>query len=320
METAKIGFLPFYLKLYDDRVSSIRSNIEEYCDSVAESLECAGLELVRADICRIAPEFKEAVAQFEATGVDAIITVHMAYSPSLECIDALAATELPILVLDTTRDYNFGFDVVKGAMMFDHGIHGVQDFCNLLLRRGKEYSVFVGHYVESDVVARVADAARAIRFIRYYSNEFNIAANQIGVIGFSAGGNLAARVSAPDRDEPYEQKDGIDKLNFRPNFAMLIYPAYLTDLRKLFDMELKTKVKVDKRTPPTFIVQTQDDGIKVENALAWYIQLRKAGVSIEMHLFPNGGHGYGIMRRGMSVDIWPDLAYRWMKTIKLNIH
>ena len=168
--------------------------------------------------------------------------------------------------------------------------------------------------------AALADAARAIRVIRSRAKELHVDPDKIGVIGFSAGGNLAARVSAPDRDEPYEQKDGIDKLNFRPNFAMLIYPAYLTDLRKLFDMELKTKVKVDKRTPPTFIVQTQDDGIKVENALAWYIQLRKAGVSIEMHLFPNGGHGYGIMRRGMSVDIWPDLAYRWMKTIKLNIH
>ena len=163
MKKVKVGFLPFYLKLYDDRVSSIRSNIEEYCDSVAESLECAGLELVRADICRIAPEFKEAVGAFEAADVDAIITVHLAYSPSLESIDAVAATKLPILILDTTRDYSFGFDVEKGSTSFDHGIHGVQDFCNLLRRRGKEYSLFVGHYVESDVVTRIADAARAVK-------------------------------------------------------------------------------------------------------------------------------------------------------------
>lgn len=163
MKKVKVGFLPLYLKLYDDRISSIRAEMEEYCDSVARALEAEGLTLVRSDICRIAPEFKEAVAQFEAAGVDAIITVHLAYSPSLESIDALADTKLPILVLDTTRDYNFGFDVISGAMMFDHGIHGVQDLCNLLRRRGKEYSLFVGHYVESDVVARIADAARAVK-------------------------------------------------------------------------------------------------------------------------------------------------------------
>lgn len=163
MKKVKVGFLPLYLKLYDDRVNSIRSDVEKYCDSVASALDSAELELVRADICRIEPEFKEAVGKFEDAGVDAIITVHLAYSPSLECIDALVSTELPILILDTTRDYNFGFDVSKGSMMFDHGIHGVQDFCNLLRRRGKEYSLFVGHYVESDVVARIADAARAVK-------------------------------------------------------------------------------------------------------------------------------------------------------------
>ncbi|MBE6645810.1 MAG: hypothetical protein E7612_10640 [Ruminococcaceae bacterium] len=163
MKKVKVGFLPLYLKLYDDRVSSIRHDMEKYCDSVAEKLEEAGLELVRADICRIAPEFDAAVKGFETADVDAVITVHLAYSPSLECIDALASTNLPILILDTTRDYNFGFDVASGSMMFDHGIHGVQDMCNLLKRRGKDYSLFAGHYLESEVVARVADAARAIK-------------------------------------------------------------------------------------------------------------------------------------------------------------
>ena len=163
MEKVKVGFLPLYLKLYDDRAARVRPAIEEYRDNLVAALEKTGIELVKADICRIAPEFKEAVAAFESEGVDAIVTVHLAYSPSLECIDALAATKLPIIILDTTRDYSFGFDVVAGGVMPNHGIHGVQDMCNLLRRRGKDYSVFVGHYKESDVVARVADAARAVK-------------------------------------------------------------------------------------------------------------------------------------------------------------
>jgi len=162
MKKTKIGFLPLYLKLYDERVASMRCGIEEYCDSVAKALENTGVELARCDICRIAPEFDAAVGMLEDKGVDAIITLHLSYSPSLECIDALAATELPILILDTTRDFSFGFDVIEGGMLYNHGIHGVQDFCNLLRRRGKDYSLFVGHYTESDVISRISDAARAI--------------------------------------------------------------------------------------------------------------------------------------------------------------
>lgn len=163
METAKIGFLPFYLKLYDDRIASLRPEIQEYCDSVASSLEKQGVEVIKADICRIAPEFEKAVKSFEAAGVDAIVTVHLAYSPSMESIDALAATKLPVIILDTTRDFSFGFDVISGGVSFNHGIHGVQDFCNLLRRRAKEYSLFVGHYVQGDVCKRVADAAKAVK-------------------------------------------------------------------------------------------------------------------------------------------------------------
>ena len=163
MEKVKVGFLPLYLKLYDDRAARVRPVIEAYRDDLVAALENTGIELVKADICRIAPEFEAAVAAFERDKVDAIVTVHLAYSPSLECIDALAATKLPIIIMDTTRNYNFGFDVVAGGVMPNHGIHGVQDFCNLLRRRGKEYSLFVGHYVESDVITRVANAARAVK-------------------------------------------------------------------------------------------------------------------------------------------------------------
>ena len=163
MEKVKVGFLPLYLKLYDERAARLRPGIEAYRDALCGALEKSGSEVVCADICRTAPEFAAAVALFEKEDVDAIVTVHLAYSPSLECIDALAATKLPILIMDTTRDFNFGFDVITGGVSYNHGIHGVQDMCNLLRRRGKDYTLFAGHFEESDVVARVADAARAVK-------------------------------------------------------------------------------------------------------------------------------------------------------------
>ena len=195
MKKTKVGFLPLYLKLYDDRNPSLRPGIEEYCDAVASALEENGVELVKADVCRIAPEFDAAVKQFEMAEVDAIITVHLAYSPSLECIDALAATALPILILDTTRDFSFGFDVIEGAMLYNHGIHGVQDMCNLLRRRGKDYSLFVGHYTESDVLRRVCDAARAVKAAKA------IRGMRVGQIGssFSGMGDFLASDSAMAR-------------------------------------------------------------------------------------------------------------------------
>ena len=182
MKKTKAGFLPLYLKLYDDRLASMRTGIEEYCDSLAETIEKNGLTLVRADICRLASEFDAAVKQFEAAGVDAIITVHLSYSPSLECIDALAETELPILILDTTRDFNFGFDVIEGGMLYNHGIHGVQDFCNLLRRRDKDFSIFAGHYVESDVISRIVNAAKAIKAAK------SLNGMRVGQIGGSFAG------------------------------------------------------------------------------------------------------------------------------------
>ena len=114
-------------------------------------------------VCRLAAEFAAAIAHFEKEQVDAMVTLHLAYSPSLESEKALAATELPIVILDTTPEYVYDQYTPDTAEMLNHGIHGVQDMCNLLRRRGKEYSLFAGHFTESDVVARVADAARAVK-------------------------------------------------------------------------------------------------------------------------------------------------------------
>ena len=224
MEKVKVGFLPIYLKLYDERAKSARPAIEKYRDDLVTALENTGVELVKADICRIAPEFEEAVAAFEREKVDAIVTVHLAYSPSLECIDTLAATKLPIIIMDTTRDYSFGFDVVAGGVMPNHGIHGVQDFCNLLRRRGKDYSLFVGHFTESNVVDRVADAARAIKAAKclYGMKVGQIGGSFSGMGDFLASESAMARLGVKtvecDGDELAALRDSVTEAEIRAEY------------------------------------------------------------------------------------------------------
>ena len=120
-----------------------------------------GIEVVKTDICRIKPEFDSAVKSFEEAGVDAIVTWHAAYSPSLECIDALTATTLPIVVLDVTETLAFGPDTSPAQIMYNHGIHGVMDMCHMLHRRGVPFAVAAGHFATSDAPKRALGLARA---------------------------------------------------------------------------------------------------------------------------------------------------------------
>ena len=149
-----------YLELYDDTCAFMRPRIEKFRDTIMEELKRRGLDMLCAPICRLKEEFSDAVAGMERDGACAIITLHLAYSPSLECIDALAHTDLPVAVLDTTESYAFDASVGAKEIMYNHGIHGVQDMCNLLKRRGKAYEVFAGHYLHSDVLDRVAGFCR----------------------------------------------------------------------------------------------------------------------------------------------------------------
>lgn len=154
-EKPKIGLLPLYLKLYDDREQGGRPRIEAFYKQIASELEKRKLEVVTSPICRKHSEFEAAVRSFEESGAEAIVTLHLAYSPSLESADALARTHLPIIVCDTTPAYSFGPDQDPAEIMYNHGIHGVQDMCNLLVRRGKSFHMEVGHWQKSDVLDRV---------------------------------------------------------------------------------------------------------------------------------------------------------------------
>jgi L-arabinose isomerase len=158
MARTKIGLLPLYLKLYDDSpsIKAKRARIEEFPRTIAAELTARGLEVVLAPVCRIEKEFAAAVRKFESEKVDALVTLHLAYSPSLESSTILAGTHLPIIVLDTTPTWSFSSEQDPDEVMFNHGIHGVQDMCNLLLRNGKPFLLEAGHWQKSDVLDRVA--------------------------------------------------------------------------------------------------------------------------------------------------------------------
>lgn len=157
----KIGLLPLYLKLYDDLMPERRAGFDPFLETVVGGFRARGIEVVQCRACRVEAEFEQAVDHLESAGVDLIVTLHLAYSPSLEAVEALTDTELPLLLLDTTMDEAFGMDVQADRIMYNHGIHGVQDLACMLRRLGKPYQIVAGHVTASPVLDRAADIARA---------------------------------------------------------------------------------------------------------------------------------------------------------------
>lgn len=163
MATPRIGLLSLYLALYDKALPDIRPQMEAFYAAMAEALTGCGLAVETAPVCRLRSEVSAAVSDFEAGGVDALVTLHLAYSPSLEAAEVLAGTSLPLIILDTTPDYGFGPDRHPDAIMYNHGIHGVQDLCNLLIRHGKAFHIEAGHWERSDVLDRIVSRAQSAR-------------------------------------------------------------------------------------------------------------------------------------------------------------
>ena len=186
-EKIKVGLLPLYIKLYDDYSQSMRPKVDAFHKAISDKLKAAGLDVVDVPVCRVKEEFAAAVAKFEADQAEAIVTLNLAYSPSLESSDVLAATRLPILVLDTTPDYVYDFSTPAEALSYNHGIHGVQDLCNLLRRNHVPFEIFAGHWEKSDVIQRVAYAAKACRIANAMKNA------RIGIVGdpFAGMGDFA---------------------------------------------------------------------------------------------------------------------------------
>jgi acetyl esterase/lipase len=158
--------------------------------------------------------------------------------------------------------------------------------------------------------APLEDAQRALGMVRHRAKEWGIDPGRVGVLGFSAGGHLAAALCNNWEKRAYEPVDDADRESCRPDFALLIYPAYLVTK----DNKVAPELKVKSRTPPTFIVLTEDDPVRVECGLYYYQALRDAKVPAEMHLYPRGGHGYGLRPSKNDVSHWPQLAETWLRS------
>ena len=159
------------------------------------------------------------------------------------------------------------------------------------------------------------DAQRAMRLTRQHAAEWGIDPKKIGVLGFSAGAHLAAVLSIHSAQSTYKAVDAADSLNARPDFALILYPGYLSDAPALD--KVAEGVVPDAQTPPTFLLQAEDDPVHEENALLYFQALKTAKVPAELHLFAEGGHGYGLRPTELPVTHWPVLAETWFRSIHM---
>lgn len=161
--------------------------------------------------------------------------------------------------------------------------------------------------------AALEDAQRAVGMVRQHAAEWHIDPQRIGVLGFSAGAHLAAALSTHFDHRLYDPADAADQLSCRPDFAVIIYPGYLAIAEQNFAPN--PEIHVTDKTPQSFIVQTEDDPVHVENSTVYFLALKDAKVPAEMHLYAQGGHGYGLRRTDLPVTSWPQSVETWLKTI-----
>ncbi len=255
MKKIKIGFLPLYVKLYDEVVPETRNDLTPYLIKAQTMMEDEGFDLVKAPICCVASEFKAAVDMFNSENVDAIVTLHLAYSPSLESIEALLLAKAPIVVLDSTVCYNYAEEYDVANLMANHGIHGVQDMTCLLRKYGKTYFVEAGHLDHSDVVSRVGDVCRALSAAKALKG------SKVGIVGEPFDGMGDFRITS----EKLLSDFGVELVEFDlKNDA----PAIISAITK---EEIDAEIESDKQN---YIIETEIDNDYIESTKA-NLMLRK---------------------------------------------
>jgi acetyl esterase/lipase len=159
------------------------------------------------------------------------------------------------------------------------------------------------------------DAQRTVGLVRFHATEWHVNPQKIGVLGFSAGGHLVANISTHFARRSYAPVDESDKVSCRPDFAVAIYPGHMLD-NTTKEFQLNPEIPVTANTPPTFLLQNEDDKVDgVKQSLVYYIALKNAGVPVEMHLYAQGGHAFGLRRTKFPVSMWPHLVETWLETI-----
>jgi acetyl esterase/lipase len=170
-----------------------------------------------------------------------------------------------------------------------------------------------GPYPDSPMA--LEDAQRTVGLVRFHAADWHIDPHKIGVLGFSAGGHLVAAMSTHFDRRLYPAVDAADKISCRPNFAVALYPGHLS-LADSIELNPEIRSHITLQTPPTFLLQNEDDHVdRVEDSLSYYLALKKVGVPVEMHLYAQGGHAFGLRRTKFPVTRWPELVKTWLATI-----
>ena len=244
----------------------------------------------------------------------------------------------PTLTVYSPSGHNTGAAIVVfpggGYRMLAMDLEGTE-ICDWLVSRGitcvlLKYRVpdsgptwTNGHRYYPKVQTALQDAQRTLGLVRQSAAKWHVDPHKVGVMGFSAGGHLVAAVSTHFAQRTYPRVDAADTLSCRPDFAIALYPGHLwehededRDTRDETDLGLRPDIRVRADTPPTFLLQAEDDDVDgVEQSLAYYVALHAAGVQTEMHLYAQGGHAFGLRPTKLPVGRWPALVEQWLHTI-----
>ena len=186
--------------------------------------------------------------------------------------------------------------------------------CVLLKYRVPNSGMHGRRQIKPQAPMALEDAQRTVGLVRFQAANYHIDPHKIGVLGFSAGGHLVADISTHFDKRLYPVVDAADKVSCRPDFAVALYPGHLW-ISKL-GFALNPDIPVSRQTPPTFLLQAENDPVdSVNNSLVYYIALKNAGVPVEMHLYAEGKHGFGLRRTKFPITRWPDLVRTWLGTI-----
>lgn len=233
-------------------------------------------------------------------------------TPQTDDVVRITKVKKPALIVYKSKKPNgFGAGIIVspgggyGILAIDKEGHEIAQWLNEL-----GYTAFVLQYtVPQQRDEAFKDIQRAIRTVRSNAKNYALNPEKIGVLGFSAGGHLSASAATNFKTDSYSKVDVIDKVSPRPNFTMLIYPAYLD---KGADRTVSPELTVTNRTPPFFIFGTADD-VYGNSTLAFSTKLRDKNIPVELHVLAEGGHGYGLRKGNVAAETWPVLAEAWLK-------
>lgn len=199
-----------------------------------------------------------------------------------------------------------------------------------------KYRLPIADTNKASTTVPLTDAQRAVRLVRHHAEKWSISVDQVGIMGFSAGGHLASTLATHYDEHTLAKPSDIDTISARPDFAILVYPVItmnpdythkgsrnnligIQPTEKLIT-HYSNELQVTAETPPTFLVHSTDDrSVPVKNSLLFYEALEQSGVPVEMHIYPNGGHGFALSINGGHEQTWIHRLEEWLYSLELNI-